>query len=247
VSRLGDHENQIISRLATATLGGGPLFAVVRGFTGGDRPALHEALRRERMPAAYAAFTGELTSQSAALEARGPNFSVFVAARALRTTSNPRHGDAGNTGAFVLIDQVGALLDGYEPLPGTRFEKLGIKFIEADERTAIYRLSYRVEPPLAVAPGAPQNLAETPSGVPGMMKFAWQAPAVSGSAGPAEFYRLYKKGPGDASFKLFETAAKDPTSKLLSAQAIGQLVGYYVTAVNVAGEGPGSNILWLET
>lgn len=249
MSRLGDLESTIVTRLATAAYSGAPLFAVVRGASGGDRPALHAAIRRERMPAAYVGFTGELTSDAASFDERGPNFSVFVAARALRTTSNPRAGDASSLGAFTLIDQVTALLDGYEPNGTTHFEEQGIKFIDADDRVAIYRLSYRAWPPSLTAklPGAPLNLAEAQSGQTGMMKFVWQPPAIGPTVDKPDFYRVYRKAAGDSVFKLLDTAAKDPTSKLLTAQALGQEIPYYVTGVNVAGEGPASNTLWVET
>jgi hypothetical protein len=85
------------------------------------------------------------------------------------------------------------------------------------------------------------------SGSRAMMKLVWQPPTESATAGRPDYYRLYRKGPGDSTFKLFETAAKEPTSKLFTAQAFGQEVGYYVTALNVAGEGTASNTLWIET
>jgi hypothetical protein len=248
MSRLGDLENAIVNRLAAATLGGSPVFAVVRGASGPNRAALREALSRERPPAAFVAFVEELTAQETLPFRFGAQFSVFVAARMLRQQSNPRHGDATALGAFTLIDTVKTQLDNYAPATGIQLQNLDISFADADDRSAVYELRYRAWPTNSLAaPSAPLNLAETQSGQQGMMKLVWQAPAESPAAGRPDFYRLYKKGPSDSTFKLFETAAKEPTSRVFSAQALGQTVGYYVTAVNVAGEGAASNTLWIET
>ncbi len=146
MSRLGDLENTIVTLLADALIGGAPAFETVRGVSGGFRPALRDALRRERMPAAYVAFTEDPTAPEVRDEVRGARFSVLVAARTLRLESNPRHGDDDATGAFELLDVVRAQLDGYEPETGFQLLNLREKFIEADDRVAIYESLYRVWP-----------------------------------------------------------------------------------------------------
>src|SRR5262245_40103095 len=114
MSRLGDYENALLARLASTMVSGEPLFRAVRGASGGYRPERRERLRRELMPAALVAFIEEPTAAETIPSRQGPRFSILVAARALRAASDPRHGSAGATGAFVLIDQVRARIDDFE-------------------------------------------------------------------------------------------------------------------------------------
>ena len=146
MSRLGDIENTLVSRLASAMLGGSPLFEVVRGVSGGHRASNRDALRRERMPAAYVAFTDETTSPETREAIRGARFAVYVAARALRLEADARHGDANTPGAFVLLEKAREQLDDYEPSTGLRVVNLHEKFVEADDRVAVYELLYRIWP-----------------------------------------------------------------------------------------------------
>ena len=146
MSELGDLENTLISRLEAATHSGSPVFQVVRGVSGGYRPALREALRRERMPAAYVAFTDESTAPQVKASVRGARFVILVAERALRVESDPRHGDVSSLGTFTILEETRQQLDDYEPSAGLRLVNLHQKFVEADERVAVYELLYRVWP-----------------------------------------------------------------------------------------------------
>lgn len=146
MSRLGDLENAIVNRVAAATISGAPAFATVRGFSGGDRPVLREAIRRERMPAAFVCFTYEPISPETFDYNRGPQFKVFVVAQLLRSGTNPRHGDATARGAFALIDSVRGQLDWHEPDGDTQLQCLYGRFIDADDRHVIYELGYRAWP-----------------------------------------------------------------------------------------------------
>jgi phage gp37-like protein len=146
MSRLGDLENAIVSRLAAATISGSPVFATVRGVSGGYRPVLRDAIRRERMPAAFVAFTDEPTAPEILIERLGAHFTVLVAAQMLRAESNPRLGDATALGAFTLMDKVRTQLDGYMPSTDIQLQSLAEKFVDADERVAIYELTYRAWP-----------------------------------------------------------------------------------------------------
>jgi len=143
---LGDIENAMAARLATATIGGQPAFATAKGVSGGYRPLLREALRRERMPAAYVAFIDEPTAPETKPPVRGAHFVVLVAERVLRQESDPRHGDVGSPGAFALLEAARSRLDDYEPAAGLRLVNLHQKFVDADDRSAVYELLYRVWP-----------------------------------------------------------------------------------------------------
>ena len=146
MSQLGDLENTIVSRLAAATLSGSPVFQTVRALSGGYRPAIREALRRDRMPAAYVAFTDEPAAPEVKPAVRGIRFIVLLAERALRVGSDPRQGDETSLGAFTLLEEAKRQLDDYEPSSGLRLVNLHQKFIEADDRVATYELQYRVWP-----------------------------------------------------------------------------------------------------
>ncbi|MCK6455723.1 MAG: DUF1834 family protein [Phycisphaerae bacterium] len=146
MAALATLESNLVNRLATATLGGQPLLATVRGASGPFRPALRAALARVRTPAAFVAFLDENTSPDASEGRIGPRFSIIVAARTLRLTSDPRVGDAGSTGAFTLLDQVRARLAGYAPAPDTEMVGVHVRFLDADDRAAYYELLYRVAP-----------------------------------------------------------------------------------------------------
>jgi hypothetical protein len=146
MSALGDIENAMAARLATATIGGQLAFATAKGVSGGYRPVLREALRRERMPAAYVAFIDEPTAPETKPPVRGAHFIVLVAERVLRQESDPRHGDVGSPGTFALLEAARRRLDDYAPVPGLRLVNLHQKFVDADDRSAVYELLYRVWP-----------------------------------------------------------------------------------------------------
>jgi hypothetical protein len=190
----------------------------------------------------------EPTAPETLYDRLGARFSVFVAASSLRQTSNPRLGDSTARGAFTLIDTVKTQLDHYVAASSVELLNLEILFRDADDRHAIYELIYRAWPLFAYAvSAAPSNLAETASGQQNMMKLVWTAPTESPTTGRPDFYRIYRKGPSDTSFKLHETGVKTPTSKTFAAQALDTTVQYYVTAVNIAGESAASNTLTVET
>lgn len=146
MSELGDLENTMVSRLTAAEVSGSPVFQTVCGISGGYRVALREALRRVRMPAAYVAFIDQPTAPEVKPSVRGERFVVLVAERVLRVESDPRRGDVSSLGAFLLLEKAREQLDDYEPSPGLRLVNLHQKFIEADDRVAVYELLYRVWP-----------------------------------------------------------------------------------------------------
>lgn len=146
MSRLAHLEDALVGRLAEALIGGSPVFAAVRGMSGGYRSALRDSLRRERTPAAYVAFTDEPTAPETKTPVRGARFVVLVVAKTLRLEADPRHGDVDSLGAFALLEKARSQLDDYEALSGFRAVILHQKFLEADERIAVYELLYRLWP-----------------------------------------------------------------------------------------------------
>lgn len=155
MSTLGNLENAIVTRLAGAQIAGEDAFAVVRGASGGFRPALRDAIARERLPAAFVAFLEEPTAPEVKPALRGPRYAVYIAARALRITSDPRHGDDDARGAFDLLDAARARLDDFDVAAGLRLVCLHQRFVEADDRAAVYELLYRVWPVVDVEPDLP--------------------------------------------------------------------------------------------
>jgi hypothetical protein len=152
MSTLGDLENQIVTRLAGGLLLGDPIFRSVKGVSGGFRPALRDALRREPMPAAFVAFVDEPSAPETQAEKRGARFSLMLAARMLRPGANPRLEEIDSIGALEVIDQVRILMDFYAPPSGTiQFQRLQDRFLDADDRVVIYELLYRAWPALVAA------------------------------------------------------------------------------------------------
>ncbi len=248
MSELGDIEDAVVTRLAAATISGSPVFDTVRGVSGGYRAVIRDALRRERMPAAYVAFIEEPTAPEVKPSARGSRFVVLVAARALRLESNPRHGDAGSLGAFTLLDEARAELDDYQPSADLQLINLRQKFVEADDRVAVYELLYRAWPIADTedVPAAPSSLTASVGPSSQQVILNWMAPAESPTEGLQDFYRIYRKIPSDPAFVLHETAAEDATSKTLSSQPKEEMLQFYVTASNTGGEGTASNVAVIE-
>lgn len=148
MSRLGQLESNIVARLAGRTYAGAPLYGTVRGASGGYRAELRELISRERLPAAYVAFLDEKAGGDEFGLAALPRFAILVADRTLRITSNPRTGDDEVRGCFTLIDQTRTALDGYAAATGAELDWQTLRFVDADERQAVYELIYRVEPPI---------------------------------------------------------------------------------------------------
>ena len=143
MSILSELEDALVARLEDAVYGGGAAFATVRGVSGGDRGALRAALRRERMPAAYVAWLSERSAAEGGAARRGSEFAVLLAERVLRLGSDPRHGDGSSIGVFALLEVARGCLDDQEPLPGLRLTWRHARFVEADDRVAVYELGYR--------------------------------------------------------------------------------------------------------
>jgi phage gp37-like protein len=242
MSRLGDFENTFVSRLQGATLSGSPVFKMVRGYSGPMRPTLRDAILREQMPAAYVSFVEELTAPETNAFNLGPRYAVTVAAQMLRTQANPRHGDASSIGVFTAIDSARARLDDYEPSGETRFICMRARFLEADDRVAIYELLYRAWPIqfLSLAPAAPTDLAIESGEVSGQILLTWDEPAVDAEHGPPDFYRIYRKKDGEEEFTLIAATAKSPLSITLEDQPTGIDIQYKVRPANPGGEGGAS-------
>lgn len=161
MSRLGDIENSIVARLESATVSGEPAFATVRGFSGGYRAALSSAIRRERLPAAYVTFVDESTAPETPDARRGPRFTIIVAAEMLRAGQNARLGDDDAHGAFLLMDVVRSRLDFHEPAGDVILLPLLGRFLETDDRVALYEVAYRAWP-IFVQLGSPDPLIAGP-------------------------------------------------------------------------------------
>jgi hypothetical protein len=243
VSTLGDIEIALVARLATASLGGEPVFATVRGATGVWRLTLREALMRERMPAAFVAFIDEPTAPETPAAKLGARFAVLAAARSLRTTSDPRHGDDEALGAFELIDQVRGRLNGWTVAEGLTAQGLGVRFIDADERFAVYELLYRIHPtqPEEAAPGAPQTLEAFTGPEIEDVRLAWESPPAAPDTGPAAVYKIYRKRAGESAFALIDGVPAAALEQTLASQPSGESLSFRVTAANMGGEGPPSN------
>lgn len=146
MAALGEYENKIVDRLSQVTIGGDNAFEVVRSVSGGWRPAIRDALRRERMPAAYVAFIEEPTAPEVRAAVRGAKFSILVAERTLRSRTDPRHSFPQSTGAYELLAAARSVLDDYVPTGGLLLQLLRVKFVDADDRVAVYELLYRLWP-----------------------------------------------------------------------------------------------------
>lgn len=245
MSRLGDIENSLVSRLAAAMSGGSPVFVTAEGLTGGHRRAVREALHRARTPAAFVAFVDEPTAPETAADRLGPRFAVLLVARALRTGSDPRHGDGDAAGAFELLDQVRTQLDGFAPVSSTVAVNMRERFVEADERTAVYESLYRIEPvpAEAQAPPTPANLQVFMGDGPDDVDLSWQAGTPTESTGDVEFQNIYRKRPSDDDFVLQEAVSKDGLSMTLSGQPTGETLQYHLSAENGGGESGTSNVV----
>ena len=156
MSRLGNIESGIISRLSAAMIGGNAAFETMVGASGGNRAAIRAALRRERMPAAYVSFIDEPLGPEVRAEVRGAKFTVLVADQTLRPASNPRQGDGSTPGTFALLESARNVLDDYSPDQGVRLVAIHERFIEADDRVGIYELLYRAWPIDEIAGTSPQ-------------------------------------------------------------------------------------------
>ncbi len=154
MSRLGDFENAIVARLATAVIGGLPAFQRVEGISGGWRPAIRDALARERTPTAYVGFVDEPTAPEVRTHVRGAKFVVLIAARTARVESNPRHGDATSVGALPLVDAARTRLDDWGIATGLRLVNVHVRFVDADDRFVVYEILYRVWPIVSTPPAA---------------------------------------------------------------------------------------------
>jgi hypothetical protein len=172
---------------------------------------------------------------------------VLVADQTLRAESNPRHGDVSTVGTFTLLDKVAEQLDDYEPSVGLRLVQLHRRFVEADDRMAVYELLYRVWPIVEpeLPPEAPASLKAYTGQNPGEVGLSWYATAASASNGEPDFYRVYRKTSSEGGFVLHETVAKNAKEILLSNQPIGVTLQYCVSAANTGGEGEMSNTVVL--
>ncbi len=114
------------------------------------------------MPAALVAFVEETIPPINSSSPRGPRFSILVATRSLRLNAGPRLDDVDTIGAFRVIEMLRTRLDGYLVVPGRRMVPLSVKFIDADDRVAIYELLYRFE---SIAPAPSLDATEIGGGI----------------------------------------------------------------------------------
>lgn len=243
MSRLGDYEAAIIDAVSAATHSGNPVFKSVRGVSGGYRPLLRDAIRRERMPAAFVAFIEEPTAPEVSPSRRGPHFAVMVAARNLREGGDPRGDDVDNLGAFTAIEETRTELDDLEVESGVVLRSLGVKFLDADDRVAMYELLYRAWPVVTklVAPNSPEDLQATVESGTESVELAWGPPTELADNGDIEFYKVYRKRPAESSFTLQAAVSPREFSVTLPDQPTGESLTYYVVAANEGGESDPSN------
>ncbi len=243
MSRLGDYEAAIIEALEGATHSGNPVFKRVRGVSGGYRPLMRDAIRRERMPVAFVAFIEEPTAPEVSPLRRGPHFAVMVAARNLREDGDPRSDDVDNLGAFTAMEEARAELDDLEFESGVVLRSLGVKFLDADDRVAVYELLYRVWPVVTklVAPNSPEDLQATVESGTEDVELAWGAPTTLIDNGDIEFYKVYRKRPAESSFVLQAAVSPREFVVTLPDQPTGESLTYYVVAANEGGESDPSN------
>lgn len=243
MSQLGDYEAAIIEALEGAMHSGNPVFKGLRGVSGGYRPVLREAIRRERMPCAFVAFIEEPTAPEVMPSRRGPHFAVTIAAQNLRAGGNPRGDDVDNLGAFTAMEAARAALDDFEIETGVVLRSLSVKFLEADERVVVYELRYRVWPVVTklVAPNAPEDLQATVESGTANVELAWDPPTELVDNGDIEFYKVYRKRPSEGAFSLQAAASPREFAVTLEDQPTGESLMYYVVAANEGGESDPSN------
>jgi len=242
MSRLGDYETAIVARLGAALVGGVPAFKDVRGASGGYRTALRNRMRRERNPAAYVAFVEEDTAPETKPTRLGPYFAVLVQADALRESDDPRQDSAGRLGAFTALDQARLSLDDWEILAGQFCRNLRIRFVDADEHTAVYEILYRITPVTTLlAPDvAPEMTVSLAEGTDDTLVLNWTEPKLSGGYGVPTVYKVYRKRVSDSEFTLLAAVGGDALSVTIESQPKGELLTYYVVASNAGGDaGPG--------
>jgi len=145
-SRLGDIENAIIDRLRGSLPGTDIEFANLAAYGGGNRPALRAAIQRLQPPAAVVGFVEEPRGPETRELVRGARFSIFVADRSLRLNENASSGGSDSDGTYALIDVVASRLANYNLGSGLRLIESYVRFIEADERTAIHEIAFRAWP-----------------------------------------------------------------------------------------------------
>lgn len=243
MSQLGDYEAAIIEAVSAATHSGNPVFKTVRGASGGYRPLMRDAIRRERMPAAYVAFIDEPTAPEVNPARRGPHFAVMVAARNLREGSDPRGDDVDNLGAFTALEAARSELDDFEIDSGILLRSLSVKFLDADDRVAVYELLYRVWPVVTklVEPNSPEDLQATVESGTANVGLAWDPPTTLVDNGDIEFYKVFRKRPAESSFVLQAAVSPREFAVTLDDQPTGESLTYYVVAANEGGESDPSN------
>jgi len=105
-------ESEVVSVLSGLASGGEPLLATVTARAVRDRKVWSEAIRRERLPAAYVMLTGrEGADRASGLPGR-PGLSVVLATRSFRDEDEARVGASGDGGMWSLAEQVTSALQG---------------------------------------------------------------------------------------------------------------------------------------
>jgi len=243
MSQLGDFEAAIIDAVAGAEHSGSPVFKSVRGVSGGYRPHLRDAIRREAMPAAFVAFIEEPTAPEVAPSRRGPHFVVMIAARNLRASSDPRGDDVDSIGAFTALEAARGELDDLEIETGIVLRNLSVRFLDADDRIAVYELRYRVWPVVTklLAPNAPEDLQATVESGTANVTLDWQLPTELVEKGDIELYKIYRKRAAESAFVLQAAVGPREFAVTLIDQPTGESLTYHVVAANEGGESDPSN------
>ncbi len=187
----------------------------------------------------------EPTAPETPVGRKGAQFAVLVAACALRAGSDPRHGDADATGAFDLLDVVRTQLDDYVPVAGVKAVNLRERFVEADERCAVYESLYRIEPVTTQEqrPPAPETLLAFDGESGGEVDLSWAAGKLVDGTDEPVLYNIYRKRSGESVFTLQDAVPAETPSVTLPGQPAEETLQYHVTGENAGSEGPASNVV----
>jgi len=243
MSQLNNYEAALIDLVTSAEHAGGPVFRTVRGVSGGYRPFLRDAIRREPMPAAFVAFIEEPTAPEVAPSRRGPQFAVMIAARNLRETGDPRGDDVDNIGAFTALASARAELDDVEIASGILLQSLSVRFLDGDDRVAVYELRYRAWPVVTklLVPNAPEDLQATVTPETVDVTLTWELPTELVEKGDIELYKVYRKRAAESSFVIQAAVSPREFAVTLPDQPTGESLTYHVVSANEGGESDPSN------
>lgn len=144
MSEWGSIEDAIVAALSGLSDGGEALLATVKGQTWQDRKALHAAIGRERLPAAYVMAMGRDEGDRSYRGAGTPLFSVLYAVSSERAAEEARRGGIDTTGVFAIADASAAALQGLEPGDNRRLCLLDERAVASVAGTALWEQRFEI-------------------------------------------------------------------------------------------------------